>query len=141
MGFSLWCWFCMYLQFSKVCEIWVLLNVTELVFHCGGDFACIFSSSGFANFVSHWVQLNGFTFQCQFYVFSVQQGLQISSHIEGNWMGFSFQFQIFMYFQFSRVCEFPVTLRATEWVFHYSANFHVSSVQQSLWNLSLIECN
>ena len=103
----------MYLQFSKVCEIWVLLNVTEWVFHCGADFACIFSLSGFANFESHWMQLNGFFISVP----------------------------IFMYFQFSRVCEFPVKLRATEWVFHYSANFHVSSVQQGLWNLSLIECN
>ena len=99
----------MYLQFSKVCEIWVLLNVTELVFHCGGDFACIFSSSGFANFVSHWVQLvlhfsaNFMYFQfskvcstqrvfhqgADFYVSSVKQGLWILSHIENNWMGFS----------------------------------------------------
>ena len=30
----------MYLQFSKVCEIWVLLSATEWVLHCGADFAC-----------------------------------------------------------------------------------------------------
>ena len=37
-----------------------------------------------------------------------------------------------MYFHFIRVCEFRVTLSATEWVVHFSANFHVSSVQQGL---------
>ena len=44
----------MYLQFSRVCSFQVKLSSAEWVFHCGDDF----------------------------YVSSVQQGSQISSHIE-----------------------------------------------------------
>ena len=70
----------MYLQFSKVCEFRVTLRATEWVFHYGANF----------------------------YVSSIQQGLRISSHIESNWIVFSLWCGFFMYLHLSKVCKFRV---------------------------------
>ena len=128
MGFSLEYQFLCNLLFSKVCKFWVFLSAIECVFHYGAGF----------------------------HVSSVQQSLLNLSLIECNWMGFSLWCQfcmylqfiricefwvtlsatewffisvpIFMYFQFSKFCEFPVTFRATEWVFHHSVYLQFSKV-------------
>ena len=79
---------------------------------------------------TEWV----FHYGAGFHVSSVQQGLQISSYSECKLNGFFVIVKIFVYLQFSKVCEFRVTLSATEWVFHYCADFYLSSVKQALCN-------
>ena len=98
MGFSLWC-----------------------------RFSCIFSSARFAKFESYWVQLNGFFIVVLIlHVSSVHQGLQISSHIEGNsHNGFFIIVPIFMYLQFSKVQDLRIMshIECNWMVFHFNANF------------------